>query len=79
MNIAEYIQSSGITVAQLAREIGLKNDMQLRQWMHGYANRKPGPRYCVALEQATSGKITRQDLRPHDYHLIWPELKKEVA
>lgn len=29
---------------------------------------------CVAIERATGRKVTRQDLRPDDWHLIWPEL-----
>lgn len=30
--------------------------------------------HCVAIERATSGAVTRRDLRPDDWHLIWPEL-----
>lgn len=34
---------------------------------------------CYAIEQATNGLVTRKDLRPNDWHLIWPELvDKEV-
>jgi len=29
---------------------------------------------CVAIERATCGEVTRRDLRPCDWHLIWPEL-----
>ena len=29
---------------------------------------------CVQIEQATDGAVTRRDLRPADWHLIWPEL-----
>lgn len=29
---------------------------------------------CVAIERATRGEVTRRDLRPCDWHLIWPEL-----
>lgn len=29
---------------------------------------------CVAIETATSGAVTRRDLRPDDWHHIWPEL-----
>jgi DNA-binding transcriptional regulator YdaS (Cro superfamily) len=28
----------------------------------------------VAIEQVTNGAVTRKDLRPDDWHLIWPEL-----
>lgn len=30
--------------------------------------------YCALIEQATSGVVTRQQLRPTDWHRIWPEL-----
>lgn len=30
--------------------------------------------HCVAVERATSGKVTRKDLRPEDWRAIWPEL-----
>lgn len=33
-----------------------------------------GPELCVAIERATDGQVTRQDLRPEDYWLIWPDL-----
>lgn len=29
---------------------------------------------CVSIERATDGAVTRRDLRPDDWHLIWPEL-----
>jgi DNA-binding transcriptional regulator YdaS (Cro superfamily) len=30
--------------------------------------------YCALIEQATNAKVTRQQLRPLDWQLIWPEL-----
>ena len=30
--------------------------------------------HCAAIEQATSGSVRRWDLRPTDWHRIWPEL-----
>ena len=30
--------------------------------------------HCAAIERATAGAVTRRDLRPDDWHLIWPEL-----
>ena len=30
---------------------------------------------CVAIEKTTRGKVTRQELRPNDYWLHWPDLK----
>lgn len=35
---------------------------------------KPGAIYCVAIERATNGVVTRKDLRPDDWFLIWPEM-----
>ena len=50
-----------------------------RQWQHGYASRLPGPAYCVAIEKATAGAVTRQELRPGDWRLIWPELITDAS
>lgn len=32
------------------------------------------PELCVAIEQETKTKVTRQMLRPDDWMRIWPEL-----
>ena len=38
-------------------------------------NRKQVPAgRCVQIEAATKGQVTRKDLRPDDWYLIWPEL-----
>lgn len=29
---------------------------------------------CYAIERTTAGAVTRKDLRPDDWHEIWPEL-----
>lgn len=83
MRLAEYLSSDGaVTVKELAARIGVRSEAQVRQWQHGYADRQPSPQYCVAIEQATDGAVTRQDLRPSDWHKIWPELaapSKEAA
>ena len=75
MDLHEYLASDGaLTVAQLRERIGVKSDAQVRQWQHGYAGRLPGAEYCVAIEKATEGRVRRWDLRPKDWHRIWPEL-----
>jgi DNA-binding transcriptional regulator YdaS (Cro superfamily) len=44
----------------------------VNQWVKGV---RPIPiEACVAIEQATNGRIMRWDLRPDNWHLIWPEL-----
>ncbi|HBH39604.1 MAG TPA: hypothetical protein DDX06_14605 [Curvibacter sp.] len=75
MNLHEYFSQGGsLSVGELAAAIGIKNPAQVRQWQHAYANRQPGPEYCVAIEKATSGAVRRWDLRPDDWYRIWPEL-----
>lgn len=37
-------------------------------------NQKLGAEICVAIEQASSGAVTRKDLHPDDWAAIWPEL-----
>lgn len=32
---------------------------------------------CAAIERATGGRVTRRQLRPTDWHRIWPELVTE--
>lgn len=34
---------------------------------------------CTAIERATGGAVTRRDLRPDDWHEIWPELAEQEA
>lgn len=57
--------------AGLARALSM-SPANINQWMTG---KRPVPiERCVAIEQATKGAITRQDLRPNDWAAIWPEL-----
>lgn len=44
----------------------------LRNVMYGY--RPCAPELASAIERNTAGAVTRQDLRPDDWHEIWPEL-----
>lgn len=57
--------------ASLAKAIDVAPAM-VHQWLCGA---RPVPvQRCIAIERATSGAVTRRDLRPDDWHLIWPEL-----
>lgn len=38
-----------------------------------YGQKRAGAALCIAIEQATGGAITRADLRPEDWPLLWPE------
>ncbi|MBQ0917483.1 helix-turn-helix domain-containing protein [Hydrogenophaga aromaticivorans] len=75
MKLNEYLSKpDSLSVAKLAELIGVKSDAQVRQWQHGYSGRQPSPEYALAIERATGGSVKRQDLRPDDYWLIWPDL-----
>ena len=70
MELITYTQKRG-RQAELARAIGVR-DSVICDWKKG---RFPIPeKRCYAIEKATGGAVTRKDLRPHDWHEIWPEL-----
>lgn len=39
-----------------------------------YTPKHPNPATCVLIEKNSAGAVRRWDLRPDDWHLIWPEL-----
>lgn len=47
----------------------------LRNIAYGY--RLAGEKLCVAIEKASAAEVTRRDLRPDDWHEIWPELAEQ--
>ena len=74
MDLDAFFKLPGaLSMVDFAAYCGCNPD-QLRQWRHGYANRRPGPRMCVVIEDVSSLQVRRWDLRPDDWHLIWPEL-----
>lgn len=42
------------------------------QWKKGI--RKVPIKRCVEIEKLTNGEVTRKDLRPDDWHLIWTDI-----
>lgn len=71
MNLNQYLIKNKILARQFASEIGVQPPL-LSQWRTN-ERRVPLDR-CVAIETATQGQVTRKDLRPDDWHLIWTEL-----
>lgn len=57
----------------LARLLG-KSQPHIFKWLKS-PNGIP-PEHCAAIERVTGGAVTRKELRPDDWHLIWPELAK---
>lgn len=72
MILSDYLSADDAkSAADLAREVGVSSSL-LYQWRTG---RRPVPlEHCAAIERATSGAVTRRDLRPDDWQRIWPEL-----
>lgn len=74
MNLDEYLsRPDAESMVAFAEALGVNPD-QVRQWRHAYGGRVPSPEKCVAIEAATKSLVRRWDLRPADWHLIWPEL-----
>ncbi|MDR0215936.1 MAG: helix-turn-helix domain-containing protein [Comamonas sp.] len=72
MKLKEHLSALGRGAASLlGRRIGV-SPVLISQWANGD---RPTPiERCVAIERATSGAVTRRDLRPDDWRDIWPEL-----
>jgi DNA-binding transcriptional regulator YdaS (Cro superfamily) len=73
MTLSEYLKQSGRGALQrLSKTIGA-HAPDVSRWSSGI---RPVPiHFGLAIERATGGQVTRQDLRPDDYWLIWPDLK----
>lgn len=74
MNLSEWLISSRGRQAALAKHLGLKPP-QVAQWLSG-KKRVPIAR-MAEIEAFTGGDVTRKEMRPDDWHLIWPELANE--
>lgn len=57
--------------AELARSLGVP-----AAWVSQMAAgaRPIPPHLCPSIERWTKGEVRRWNLRPNDWHLIWPEL-----
>lgn len=64
-------------VSALADRIGV-HPVYLSQLAAAQDGRRPSPQLAVAIERATEGAVTRRELRPDDWWLIWPELIDEA-
>jgi len=74
MKLNSYLKRDRGRASQLAVTLGL-SPVLVSQWASG--DRQVPVTRCAAIERATGGQVTRKDLRPQDWHLIWPELLDE--
>lgn len=70
MKLIEYVKGRG-SQRDLADKIGI-TPVLISQWANEL--RPVPPERCVEIERATAGQVSRKDLRPDDWHKIWPEL-----
>lgn len=78
MNLKTYLsrlERGG--ASRLASDLGVSISF-LSQMASGIASISPAR--AVEIEKATSGAVTRKDMRPDDWKAIWPEIaQKRVA
>ncbi len=71
MNLSQYLMQERGRQASLARAIGA-HAPDISRWAEG---KRPIPViHAAAIESATGGLVTRQEMFPHDWPRIWPEL-----
>lgn len=77
MNLVEYMKNRPRgEVSRLAKAINAHSP-DLSMWAH---KKRPVPvHFASSIEIATQGQVTRKDLRPNDWHRIWPELAEGEA
>lgn len=82
MQLRDWLKARpGQTLTGLAQQLGVGR-VYLTQLVQRTDGRVPSPQLCVQIERATGGQVTRADLRPDDFWLIWPDLPapaKEAA
>lgn len=76
MDLKNYLIESDTKKAEFARAINVSAAL-LHQWIKGI--RPVASQHCPAIEKQTGGKVTRKELRPDDWHKIWPELVNAPA
>lgn len=70
MQLYDYLKQKHGRASQVARATGFTSSF-LSQIARG--TRCPAER-CADLERACGQEVRRWDLRPNDWHRIWPEL-----
>ena len=73
MNLPTFLKTPGLNKAAFARRIGVSSAM-LYQFENGI---RPIPtKYAAAIETASGGQVTRQEMFPDEWESIWPELAR---
>lgn len=77
MNLRDYLSTRPQGSSKLlAKRLGI-TAVYLSQLASPENKRVASAALCVSIERETERHVTRRDLRPDDWHLIWPELTDE--
>lgn len=71
MTLSDYLKAERGRTNALAALLGVSGSL-VTQWGNG--NKGVSAERAVDIERATDGEVTRRDLRPADWWLVWPEL-----
>ena len=74
MKLKDYCEQNIGSQKDLAAALGVSAGFVSHMVM---GRRVVPPKYCPRIEEITGGQVTRKDLRPDDWHEIWPELKED--
>lgn len=66
--LKDFISKHGLTTTAQATGVSAQ---RLSNWLE----RGVPVEHCSLVERATAGEVRRWDLRPNDWHRIWPELQ----
>lgn len=73
MTLSEYLSLHGHgALTKLSTQINAHSS-DVSNWAKG--KRTVPPEFCVKIETATGGSVTRPELLPDRWEGIWPELK----
>lgn len=71
MELADYLRADRGRAVKLAK-LCARTSSFISQLA---TKRRPVPaEHCAQIEAVTAFEVRRWDLRPHDWHRIWPEL-----
>jgi DNA-binding transcriptional regulator YdaS (Cro superfamily) len=80
MKLKSWISEERGRAVLLARFLGIadpSNPALIYQWAKEV--REVPISRCIPIETFSDGVVTRADLRPDDWHLIWPEYRADKS
>lgn len=75
MNLKDWTKQERGRQALLARHLGVPST-NVCQWVSG--DKRPSHKTAVLIEAYTGGLVTRKELYPKEWRLIWPEIDAPV-